>query len=54
MAHNPHSSPAEPREPGSLVTRSRNDWNMFTKAIVINCVAVAALLLFMLLVFKIL
>jgi hypothetical protein len=49
-----HQSSSEPKVPSALVNRSRNDWHMFTKAIVINCVAVAGLLLVMLLVFKIL
>jgi hypothetical protein len=46
--------PSEPRVPTSLVNRRKADWHVFTRGMVWNCVAVAAVLLFLLLVFRIL
>ena len=51
MSRSPNS---ETRVPTSLVNRHRADWHMFTRAVFLNCVATAALLLFLLLVFRIL
>ncbi len=48
------ASHSEPQVPAALLRRRRNDCNLFTRAIVYNCVSVAALLLVLLLVFRIL
>jgi hypothetical protein len=53
MSQHSHAE-TPPKVPSALVNRSREGWHAFTKAIVWNCIAIAALLLFMLLVFKIL
>ena len=48
------ASHSEPQVPAALLRRRRNDWHYFTRAIIYNCVAIAALLVFLLLVFRIL
>jgi hypothetical protein len=48
------ASHPEPQVPAALLRRRRNDWNLFTRAIVYNCLAVAGLLVVLLLVFRIL
>jgi hypothetical protein len=53
MADHAHSS-AAPNVPADLIARSQKGWDFFTKATVAGCAAVAATLLMMLLVFKIL
>ena len=51
MANSPNS---EPKVPAALVAEHRNEWHNFTRAIVISCVSVAALLLLMLIFLRIL
>jgi hypothetical protein len=53
MARSPHSDAAS-EPPAALINERRAGWHAFTRAIMLNCVAVAALLFFLLLVFKIL
>jgi len=55
MARSSNSTaPSEVRVPPALVAERRAGWHAFTRAIVWNSVAVAATLLLMLLVFRIL
>jgi hypothetical protein len=51
---NSSNSHGEPHVPTALLKRHRADWHMFTRAVIYNCIAVAGLLLFLLLVFRIL
>lgn len=53
MSQSSHAD-TPPKVPAALVARSRDNWHAFTRGIFWNCVATAAVLLFMLLVFKIL
>ncbi|HUY68192.1 MAG TPA: hypothetical protein VMV79_02705 [Alphaproteobacteria bacterium] len=52
MAHAPQSeAAAEP--PAALVKAHRENWHVFTRSVVTTCVAVAAVLILMLLAFKV-
>jgi len=52
MAEHAHSS--APEVPAELVARHQAGWKAFTQGLAINCVFVAAVLVFLLVVFKIL
>jgi hypothetical protein len=53
MAHDSHAPQTEPAVPPELLATRKADWHIFTRSIVANCVATAAVLVFLLLVFKI-
>jgi hypothetical protein len=52
MANSSHPEAAS-EPPAALTAERRAGWHAFTRAIVLNCVAVAGVLLLMLLVFKV-
>jgi hypothetical protein len=53
MTHDHHSSSAAVQVPSQMLAQHREGWHTFTRFIVVNCLAVAALLVFLLLVFKV-
>lgn len=53
MSHNSHSATPS-AVPASLIAERRAGWHAFTRFIVANCVAIAALLLLMLVFLRIL
>jgi len=48
------NSGVEPKVPTALLANRRDGWHAFTRFVVINCVAIAAILLLMLIFLRIL
>ena len=47
MAHNSHAPQTEPDVPPALLATRKADWHIFTRSVVANCVATAAVLVFL-------